>query len=82
MRFKDGTEAHNIHAIILATGYDIRIPFLTATGLLDEVQEHTNDTLRLATNARYVRPVYEHTLSLDPTYPLVSVLFYVNPRSL
>ncbi|KZV73409.1 FAD/NAD(P)-binding domain-containing protein [Peniophora sp. CONT] len=75
VRFKDGTEAHNIHAIILATGYDIRIPFLTATGLLDEVKEHTNTTLRLATNARYVRPVYEHTLSLDPTYPLGALYF-------
>ncbi|VDC06651.1 unnamed protein product [Peniophora sp. CBMAI 1063] len=75
VRFTDGTEAQNVHSIILATGYDRRVPFLTSAGLLDEVAEHTNATQRLATNNRYLRPVYEHTLSLDPTYPLGALYF-------
>ena len=73
VRFTNGTEAQNVHSIILATGYEQHIPFLTNAGFLDEVKEHTNTTQRLSTNNRYIRPVFEHTLSLDPAYPLVSL---------
>ncbi|KZV73407.1 FAD/NAD(P)-binding domain-containing protein [Peniophora sp. CONT] len=75
VHFMDGTEAHDIHAIILATGYEVHVPFLTAAGLLEEVEEHTNTSRGLATNSRYVRPVYEHTLSLDPASPLGALYF-------
>ena len=74
MRFTNGSEAQDVHSIILATGYEQHIPFLTNAGFLDEVKEHTNTTQRLSTNNRYIRPVFEHTLSLDPAYPLVNLL--------
>ncbi|VDC06650.1 unnamed protein product [Peniophora sp. CBMAI 1063] len=75
VNFKDGTQAHAIQSVILATGFEPQVPFLTAAGLLDEVEEHTNATRLLAMNGRYVRPIYEHTLSLDPRYPLGALYF-------
>lgn len=79
VRFTDGAEAHDVHSIILATGYEWRVPFLTVGGMLDEIPDGTNaSSHRLTTNSRYLRPVYERTLSLDPSYPLVT--FPVKPR--
>ncbi|KZV69872.1 FAD/NAD(P)-binding domain-containing protein [Peniophora sp. CONT] len=86
VRFMDGSWARDIDSIILSIGYDRRVPFLTAGEFLKVVDDHTNDTKELATNNRYLRPLYEHTLSLDPRYPLGALYFngllYYNPTGM
>ncbi|KAI0061848.1 FAD/NAD(P)-binding domain-containing protein [Artomyces pyxidatus] len=74
--FEDNTTLTHIDTVIFGTGYEQRIPFLTEgghLGLLHDCprgrQEH------LTTNLRYVRPVYEHVLSLDASYPVGALYF-------
>ncbi|KAH7096637.1 FAD/NAD(P)-binding domain-containing protein [Auriculariales sp. MPI-PUGE-AT-0066] len=70
----NGTTLPEVDLVMLATGYNLHVPFLTAGGFLDEVDKsHSVD--RLTTNSRYIHPLYEHTLSLDPRYPLGSLYF-------
>ncbi|KZV85019.1 FAD/NAD(P)-binding domain-containing protein [Exidia glandulosa HHB12029] len=70
----DGNWLENVDTFILATGYEMRIPFLTAGGVLDEVKD-PQPADRLTTNLRYIHPLYEQTLSLDPSYPLGALYF-------
>ncbi|KZV82441.1 hypothetical protein EXIGLDRAFT_843705 [Exidia glandulosa HHB12029] len=76
VHLQDGRQLQDVDAIILATGYEIRMPFLTAGGCLDEL-EHTQPQPPdvLTTNSYYIHPLYEHTLSLDTRYPLGSLYF-------
>lgn len=72
----DGTDLPDVDALILATGYEVRMPFLTAGGHLDEVDnKHPQPADRLTTNSYYIHPLYEHTLSLDMHYPLGALYF-------
>jgi hypothetical protein len=74
--FKDSTTLTSADTLLLATGYDLRVPFLTAGGVLEEVQElEPQPADRLTTNMRRVHPLYEHTLSLDASYPLGALHF-------
>jgi hypothetical protein len=81
--FTDGSMISSFDAdtIVLATGYEKRFPFLSAGGFLDEPSslhkdsETSSSPSRLSTNTRYIRPLFEHTLSLDPSYPLGSLYF-------
>ncbi|KAK7064576.1 FAD/NAD(P)-binding domain-containing protein [Favolaschia claudopus] len=83
----NGTTIPNVDTIILATGYEVRIPFLSAGGFLDDASHLPSDIgKRLTTNGRYISPLYEHTVSLDAQYPLgalyfISLLTY-NPTGL
>ncbi|KAI0032085.1 FAD/NAD(P)-binding domain-containing protein [Vararia minispora EC-137] len=72
--FKDGSSLSCVDTLLLATGYDLRIPFLTSGGVLAEV-DGPQPADELTTNGRYVHPLYEHTLSLDPTHPLGTLYF-------
>ncbi|EJD46845.1 FAD/NAD(P)-binding domain-containing protein [Auricularia subglabra TFB-10046 SS5] len=76
VRLADGRELPDVDALILATGYEVRVPFLTAGGALHEVAPGApQPTDRLTTNSYYMHPLYEHTLSLDTRYPLGSLYF-------
>ncbi|KAI0313786.1 FAD/NAD(P)-binding domain-containing protein [Amylostereum chailletii] len=76
VRFADDTEVNDIDVLILATGYNIRIPFLSSGGHLEEVARSITPVGdRLSTNMRYIRPLYEHVLSLDTSYPLGALYF-------
>ncbi|KAH7099995.1 FAD/NAD(P)-binding domain-containing protein [Auriculariales sp. MPI-PUGE-AT-0066] len=71
----DGSVLSDIDYVILATGYDIAFPFITSGGQLDELVHGEQPDDRLTTNLHYVRPLYEHTLSLDSRYPLGALYF-------
>jgi len=67
---RNGTTLPDVDAIILATGYSLEVPFLTAGGLMDVVSpDDAQSNTRLTTNGRYIHPLYEHTVSLDTRYP-------------
>ncbi|EPQ54781.1 FAD/NAD P-binding domain-containing protein [Gloeophyllum trabeum ATCC 11539] len=54
--------------ILLATGYSLLVPWLTQ--LTVSPPDGVDDTtLNLTTNKRYIRPLYRHCLSLDPSIP-------------
>ncbi|EJD51203.1 FAD/NAD(P)-binding domain-containing protein [Auricularia subglabra TFB-10046 SS5] len=69
---RDGRQLHGVDALVLATGYDVRVPFLDH---LVESDERPMNRYKLSTNSRYIRPLYEHTLSLDDSYPLGALYF-------
>ncbi|KAI0067902.1 dimethylaniline monooxygenase [Artomyces pyxidatus] len=74
--FEDNTTLTHIDTVIFGTGYEQRIPFLTEGGHLSLLPEcPTGPQAHLTTNLRYVRPVYEHVLSLDTSYPVGSLYF-------
>lgn len=85
--FSDDSELTHIDTVILATGYDYRIPFLTAGGHLDEISTSVtldsthpatiaaSESQHLVTNHRYIRPLFSHVLSLDTAYPLGALYF-------
>jgi hypothetical protein len=80
----NGATLPDVDTIILATGYEVRVPFLSATGFLDETPPLNGD--RLTTNGRYISPLYEHTVALDSRYPpgalyFISLLTY-NPTGM
>ncbi|KAF8213522.1 FAD/NAD(P)-binding domain-containing protein [Mycena galopus ATCC 62051] len=82
----NGTTLPDVDTIILATGYEVRVPFLTATNFLDASHELPLNGVRLSTNGRYISPLYEHTVSLDSRYPpgalyFISLLTY-NPTGM
>ncbi|KAF8556462.1 hypothetical protein OG21DRAFT_636842 [Imleria badia] len=66
----DGSRAHGVDAVILGTGYDLRIPFLIATGELAvdpnlNAHHHSDDKLRLTTNLRHLFPLHQHLFFLS-----------------
>jgi len=73
---RNGVMLPDVDAILPATGYSLEVPFLTAGRLLDVVDSNdTQPDTHLTTNGRYIRPLYEHTVSLDPRYPLGALHF-------
>ncbi|KAI0317614.1 FAD/NAD-P-binding domain-containing protein [Amylostereum chailletii] len=75
IEFDDNTTLTHIDTVILATGYENQIPFLTQGGHLDIVPTTTNSSRTLTNNLRYIRPLYNHLLSLDPSYPQGALYF-------
>ncbi|KAH7100361.1 FAD/NAD(P)-binding domain-containing protein [Auriculariales sp. MPI-PUGE-AT-0066] len=71
---QDGTELSDVTSILLATGYEIRMPFLAASGLIEDAYGAAPPD-RLSTSTNYVHPLYEHSLSLDHRYPLGALYF-------
>jgi hypothetical protein len=74
--FVDGTALHDVDAIVLATGYDLRIPFLSPphSSAIEEVlptSHHIDSSTArsLVTNQRYLFPLHEHVFSLSPAFP-------------
>ncbi|KAI0027605.1 FAD/NAD(P)-binding domain-containing protein [Vararia minispora EC-137] len=68
--FANGTTLARADVLLLATGYETRIPFLTAGGFLDELPRGApRPEGVLSTTGRYVRPLFEHVLALDTRYP-------------
>ncbi|TFY66911.1 hypothetical protein EVG20_g4167 [Dentipellis fragilis] len=79
--FEDNSTLEHIDTVILGTGYENRIPFLTAGGHLNVIPGQSvplpqePESTHLSTNLRYIRPVYQHVLSLDTSYPLGALYF-------
>ena len=81
----DGSSLNNIDSVILATGYETLVPFLSqptsdpsaSLGLLDSRHTKLNSTTAttLVTNHRYIFPLWEHLFSLSPQYPTTALSF-------
>ncbi|KAF8311121.1 uncharacterized protein EI90DRAFT_3097979, partial [Cantharellus anzutake] len=78
VHFEDGSFETDIDSVILATGYELRVPFLEVGGSLiyDPTVTSRNTThihppphLPLTSNGPYVRPLYRHTMSLSSQFP-------------
>jgi hypothetical protein len=79
VHFVDNSSLSDIDTIILATGYQVKYPFLTNGGNLPVVPvvglTQERNATHLSTNLRYIYPLHEHVLSLSSEYPLGSLYF-------
>ncbi|KAH9006486.1 FAD/NAD-P-binding domain-containing protein [Lactarius hatsudake] len=68
--FEDGTSLPQIDTVLLATGYELRIPFLPLirNTTLSTPLPDPDDCDALTNNGRYLRPLFQHVLSLAPTH--------------
>ncbi|EIN07122.1 FAD/NAD(P)-binding domain-containing protein [Punctularia strigosozonata HHB-11173 SS5] len=85
--FVDGTSISSIDSVILATGYEIHIPFLSSphSSTLLEIPPPTRENATdetpaygeagLTVNTRYIRPLYEEIFSLSPDHPPTALAF-------
>ena len=76
--FVDGTSSSEIDSLILGTGYELRIPFLSAGGTLEidpSARSCPLDPPNLTTNLRYLFPLHEHVFSLAGAYPATALSF-------
>ncbi|KAI1786840.1 FAD/NAD(P)-binding domain-containing protein [Ganoderma leucocontextum] len=78
--FEDGSALHDVDALILGTGYEFRIPFLSAphsSVLAVDKRTPFNATTAptLVTNLRYIFPLHRHIFSLHPRIPPTALAF-------
>ena len=76
--FSDGSSSTDIDAIVLATGYEKRFPFLEETGWMHvRPTADSNDTydLGLVTNTRYFFPLFKQFLPIIPQIPVNALAF-------
>ncbi|KAH9072966.1 FAD/NAD-P-binding domain-containing protein [Lactarius deliciosus] len=68
--FEHGTSLPQIDTVLLATGYELRIPFLPfiRNTTLSTPLPDPDDCDALTNNGRYLRPLFWHVLSLAPTH--------------
>ncbi len=84
--FEDGTSLTSVDSLVLATGYEFRVPFLSQSppesGIDFPVLEVAPSTTAnsttaqvLTSNLRYIFPLYEHIFSLSPAHPPTALAF-------
>ncbi|GJE98093.1 NAD(P)/FAD-dependent oxidoreductase [Phanerochaete sordida] len=84
--FEDGSSLSDVDSVILATGYEFLVPFLsripkdsgiTTPALVTSPATTANSTsaAALTTNLRYIFPLYEHIFSLSPAFPPTALAF-------
>ena len=61
--------------MILGTGYDLRVPFLEASGEIAVKPKSTERDRGLTTNLRYLFPLHQHIFSLSASYPTNALAF-------
>ncbi|CAL1714220.1 unnamed protein product [Somion occarium] len=81
----DGRSLDDVDAVILATGYEFLVPFLSrpssdqdaSVGLVESPKTTLNCTTAptLITNLRYIFPLWEHIFSLSQQYPPTALSF-------
>ncbi|GAA98057.1 hypothetical protein E5Q_04738 [Mixia osmundae IAM 14324] len=80
--FLDGSSLDDVDTIYLGTGFEIHYPYLEAGGL---VKRHTAFDLPgwdgMVDSNFYLRPLWEHTLSLSPLHPLTALSFIGIPMA-
>ncbi|TFK49541.1 FAD/NAD(P)-binding domain-containing protein [Heliocybe sulcata] len=66
--FVDNTtiETSGPTTVLLGTGYDLLVPFLSTLSVTPSVDYSTTS---LSTNLHYIRPLWRHLLALDPSLP-------------
>ncbi|KZT29650.1 FAD/NAD(P)-binding domain-containing protein [Neolentinus lepideus HHB14362 ss-1] len=72
--FVDNTtvETSGPTTILLGTGYDLLVPFLSTLSVAPNVNYSTTS---LSTNLHYIRPLWRHLLALDPSLPTNALAF-------
>ena len=84
--FTDGSSLGDVDSLILATGYQFLVPFLsripkdsgiTTPALITSGTTAANSTTAwaLTTNLRYIFPLYQHIFSLSPAFPPTALAF-------
>ncbi|KAI0761998.1 FAD/NAD-P-binding domain-containing protein [Trametes elegans] len=78
--FEDGTSLEDVDSLILGTGYEFRVPLLSAPhSSILSVEPHSayNSTTAptLVSNLRYIFPLYRHIFSLAPGLPPTALAF-------
>lgn len=84
--FTDGSSVNDVDSIILATGYEFLVPFLSripkdsgiktpALVTAPATTANSTSTPALTTNLRYIFPLYEHIFSLSPAFPPTALAF-------
>ncbi|KAI6149288.1 hypothetical protein BKA82DRAFT_1006115 [Pisolithus tinctorius] len=80
--FTDGSTVQDVDTVLLATGYDLRVPFLEEGGeVIVKPGSNETDGHKLATNLRYLFPLHQHIFSLSASYPTNALAFIGLPRS-
>ncbi|KAI6010740.1 hypothetical protein F5J12DRAFT_821430 [Pisolithus orientalis] len=80
--FTDGSTVQDVDTVLLATGYDLRVPFLEEGGeVIVKPGSNKTDGHKLATNLRYLFPLHQHIFSLSASYPTNALAFIGLPRS-
>jgi hypothetical protein len=80
--FEDGTSLPHIDAVLLATGYELRVPFLSSirnTSVSTPLPD-PDDCDDLTNNGRYIRPLFRHVFSLAPTHSPRALAFIGLPQ--
>ncbi|TCD71738.1 hypothetical protein EIP91_005504 [Steccherinum ochraceum] len=81
---QNGTVLYSVDTVILATGYQFLVPFLSRSPSPDvpaaltvlPSTNYTSDTApSLQTNTRYIYPLHQHIFSLSPTHPTTALSF-------
>ena len=78
--FVDGSQAFDVDVVILGTGYDLRVPFLEASGEITMKPKSTKRDRGLTTNLRYLFPLRQHIFSLSASYPTNALAFIWRPN--
>ncbi|KAI8971157.1 FAD/NAD-P-binding domain-containing protein [Trametes punicea] len=78
--FEDGTALDDVDSLILGTGYEFRVPFLSpphSSVLAVDPHPPYNSTTAstLVTNLRYIFPLHRHIFSLAPRLPPTALAF-------
>jgi hypothetical protein len=74
---EDGTELPHIDTVLLATGYELRFPFLSSIRNTSASTPLPDPDAcdGLTTNGRYLRPLFRHVFSLAPTHTPLALAF-------
>lgn len=78
--FTDGTSCSDVDAVISATGYELRMPFLEKGNVLRAEPSTSSNMTRghkpdLVTNFKYIFPLHEHIFPLSSEYPVNALSF-------
>ncbi|KIN95372.1 hypothetical protein M404DRAFT_1007507 [Pisolithus tinctorius Marx 270] len=74
--FMDGSAVRGVDAVLLATGFDLRMPLLEESGeVIVKPGSKESDGRRLTTNLRYLFPLHKHIFSLSESYPTNALAF-------
>ncbi|KAI6149282.1 hypothetical protein BKA82DRAFT_4353296 [Pisolithus tinctorius] len=80
--FTDGSTVQDVDMVLLATGYDLRLPFLEEGGeVIVKPGSNETDGHSLTTNLCYLFPLHKHIFSLSASYPTNALAFIGLPNT-
>ncbi|CCM05509.1 uncharacterized protein FIBRA_07732 [Fibroporia radiculosa] len=78
--FQDGSVLRDVDAVLLGTGYELRMPFLCSphASVMDTdpyTRANSSTARKLTSNLRYVFPLHRHIFSIAPDVPTTALAF-------